>query len=105
MGLDLTTISVADLLRANNSRSEADAEVNSLYHVLEYCTLDAVSLVKVAKELQKALRVRREAKEIQAIAQQLAVDKFNPKFNVRESTYRLESEEALSKLKENWSKK
>lgn len=47
----------------SNDMKNAEEEVNNLYHILEYVSLNAVQMMKVSKKLKQALIVRREAKE------------------------------------------
>lgn len=49
--------------------SEVEKEINATYHVLEMQGLDAVALVRLAKNLQKSLRERRQLKENISILQ------------------------------------
>ena len=49
--------------QAKKEAREIDQKVNDLYHILEYCALDAVQLAKVTKELREVLKERRQKKE------------------------------------------
>lgn len=104
MDFDFTKITLEDLLNSADNLSKVDAEINNLYHVLEYCTLDAVALVRVAKQLQSYLKTRRQLKEIRSICQQLSLSKFNPKAAVRADKYKAEAELSLATLQQTWSK-
>lgn len=81
----------------------ADKKVNDIYHVFEFCKLDAVKMVKLSKILVETLKYRRELKECKIIftnclvnGKQVSHEEINS--NSRMYGYDKESKQAFKKL-------
>ena len=83
--------------------SDADRQINDLYHIIEYIPLSGIEKVKVFNLLRKRLTDRRGAKE--SIAD---FDRIRERLNglkesnreKRESKYKREASEALNKIRQ-----
>lgn len=83
--------------------SDADRQINDLYHIIEYIPLSGIEKVKVFNLLRKRLTDRRGAKESIAdfdrIKERLKGVKDSNR-SIRESKYRREATEALNKIRQ-----
>lgn len=96
---DPSKITVQELQFSASRLGEIDSKISSLYHIIELIDVDAVTMVKLYKELKEALIVRRYWKEVRAVAQSLRIETLKSKAETRESKYKEEAQKELYKLK------
>ncbi len=97
----------SDLANTTEQLTAVDAQVNDLYHVLEYIPLSGVKMMKVTMTLKMALRKRRDLKENQALISALldnnlksmpTLDELIARRTKRDAAYKSQALAAFARL-------
>lgn len=91
----------------SDALSDAESEIVDLNHILEYCSLSAAEMGKIAARLKKLFKVRREIKETYSFSEMISskllisddlTEDFENRKTKRENNYQEESRQSFNRI-------
>ncbi len=90
--IECETFSVYSMLHVDESLAVQEAKITELIHVIEFCNLNAVQIMKVHKLLKTAYERRRHYKNLKSIVQTVTsaknLEKISAGINTRMHKYK-----------------